>query len=119
MESTTTRELAIPDEASWTELDGRYRPGLISSIRARAATFGLTREGHVYVRAAAVMPSRRVRSTPKSSSGTYPSRKLGVAVAFESRTLELPTVTTLENDDDVIGYFDQPPRSVGGRRISK
>ena len=109
METTNALHLPITNESHWDELDERFKPGLIANVRARAAANGMTLAGHAYIRAAASMPSRCVKSTPKSSSGSYPSTKLGVSVGFESRTLELPTITVLENDPQVLAYFDQPP----------
>lgn len=107
--NSNAAELDVSTEASWAEMDEHYKAGLIANIRARMSALGISFEGHAYVRSAAAMPSRLVRSTPKSFSGIYPSRKMGVSVGFESRTLELPAVMTLEHDDGVLAYFDQPP----------
>lgn len=100
-----------PDDfgTTWQDLDEHFKPGLISSIQARCATFGLVESGRAYIRSAAAQPSRRTKATQRSMAGTFPSDKMGVTIQFESRTLELPTVTTLEFDDDVLAYFDQPP----------
>ena len=93
---------------AWTDIEADYTAGLVADVRARAASLGLTDTGQRYLRAAAQAPSRRVRSTPKSSSGLYPSRKMGVSIAFESRTLELQAINALDLDEDVIAFFDQP-----------
>jgi len=43
-------------------------------------------------------------------SGKYPSVKVGVSIAFESRTLELSCIHELEYSDDVLLYLDQAPK---------
>lgn len=53
-------------------------------------------------------PSRKVRSSGKNVSGSYPSQKMGVTIQFESRTLELAAIYEKEFDSNVIEYFDQP-----------
>jgi putative transposase len=54
-------------------------------------------------------PSRRVRSGIKNVSGLYPSKKMGVTIQFESRTVELAAIIEKEHDINVFEYFDQPP----------
>lgn len=54
-------------------------------------------------------PSRRVKSTPTSMSGRYPSRKMMLVIQFESHTLEYPVILVLEYDAEVLEYYDQPP----------
>lgn len=95
--------------ASWQELDEHFKSGLMASIQARCDAFGLTAMGKAYVRSAAAKPSRHARATKRSMAGSFPSKKMGATVQFESRTLELPMVTTLEADEDVLAFFDQPP----------
>lgn len=95
--------------AEWEVVDERFRPGLIARVRSLAANLNVCPLGQTYIRTAADAPSRRVRSTAKSLSGLFPSSKLGVTIGFESHTLELAMVTTLEYDDGVVAYFDQPP----------
>ncbi|MGC2238001.1 MAG: DDE-type integrase/transposase/recombinase [Pyrinomonadaceae bacterium] len=53
-------------------------------------------------------PSRRVRSGSQSVIGTFPSRKMGVTIQFESHKCELPFIHELEHDPEVIEYYDQP-----------
>lgn len=53
-------------------------------------------------------PARRVRSKAGNVSGTYPSRKMGWNVQFESLHVELAAVVGMEKDDDVFEYWDQP-----------
>ena len=53
-------------------------------------------------------PSRKVRSSAKNVSGSYPSQKMGVTIQFESRTLELAAIYEKEFDSNVIEYYDQP-----------
>lgn len=53
-------------------------------------------------------PSRKVRSSGKNVSGFYPSKKMGVTIQFESRTLELAAIYEKEFDSNVIEYYDQP-----------
>jgi putative transposase len=54
-------------------------------------------------------PSRRVQGGYSNVSGSYPSRKMGLSIQFESHSLELAYIYELEHDDDVLEYYDQPP----------
>ncbi|MUG96988.1 DDE-type integrase/transposase/recombinase [Scytonema sp. UIC 10036] len=54
-------------------------------------------------------PSRRVQSGNKNVSGVYPSRKMGVTIQFESRTVELWAIYHMEHDPKVLEFYDQPP----------
>jgi putative transposase len=54
-------------------------------------------------------PSRAVRSGRGSVSGSYPSRKMGVTIQFESHRNELAFILELEHDPEVLEYYDQPP----------
>ena len=54
-------------------------------------------------------PSRRVQSGGYSVSGTFPSRKMGATIQFESGKNELSFVYKFEHDPDVLEYYDQPP----------
>jgi transposase InsO family protein len=71
----------------------------------------------------AAPPSRRVRSGAGNVPVRYPSRKMGRTIQAESHSVELPFVHTLEQDSDVLEYWDQPPplrldyRSRQGRRV--
>src|ERR1700719_4454361 len=68
-------------------------------------------------------PARRVGGGRRNVSGQYPSRKMGVAIQFESHRVELAAVHELEHDADVLEYYDQPPSfkldydSADGRRL--
>lgn len=53
-------------------------------------------------------PSRLVQSGRGSMSGRYPSRKMGVTIQFESHKNELPHIYSMEHDDDVKEFYDQP-----------
>jgi putative transposase len=56
-----------------------------------------------------VGPNRRVGGGKHNVHGTYPSRKMGTMVQFESHRVELAAVYEMERDSDVLEYFDQPP----------
>ena len=43
-------------------------------------------------------------------SGKYPSRKVGASIGFESRTLELSCIYSLEHSENVLLYLEQPPK---------
>src|SRR5260370_13725760 len=68
-------------------------------------------------------PARRVQSGTRNVSGTYPSKKMGVTIQFESHKVELAAVYELEHDPDVIEYYDQQPSfkldysGTNGRRL--
>jgi putative transposase len=55
-------------------------------------------------------PVRRTQSRVGNWRGAYPSRKVGKTIQFESRTVELPAIHTLEHNDDVLEYYDQPSK---------
>jgi putative transposase len=54
-------------------------------------------------------PSRRVKSKVNNVSGFYPSKKMGLTIQFESRTVELAAIYEKEHNGKVIEYYDQPP----------
>ncbi len=54
-------------------------------------------------------PSRKVRSRTSNVSGRYPSVKMGCSIQFESQN-ELWGIYTMERDDDVLEFYDQPTR---------
>jgi putative transposase len=54
-------------------------------------------------------PARRVKSGKGNVSGFYSSKKMGVTIQFESRTLELAGIYEMEHDPNVLEYYDQPP----------
>lgn len=53
-------------------------------------------------------PNRRVRGGGISVVGFYPSRKMGLTLQFESHKNELATILSLEYDEDVLEFYDQP-----------
>ncbi|KOP79888.1 hypothetical protein AMS60_16195 [Bacillus sp. FJAT-21945] len=67
-------------------------------------------------------PARSVGGGGRSLSGKYPSKKMGVTIQWESGKVEGPAVLMLENDDDVLEYYDQPNKiklnyiSKGGKK---
>lgn len=52
-------------------------------------------------------PARRVQGRRGNLSGFFPSRKMGVAIQFES-SLELSAIYLMEQDDAVLEFYDQP-----------
>jgi len=54
-------------------------------------------------------PSRRVQGRNKNVCGVYPSRKMGLTIQFESRTVELWAIYHMEHDPKVLEFYDQPP----------
>lgn len=52
-------------------------------------------------------PARRVQGRAGNMSGFFPSRKMGVAIQFES-SLELGAIYLMEQDDAVLEFYDQP-----------
>src|SRR5213080_589864 len=53
-------------------------------------------------------PARRVTSRAGNVSGTYPSRKMGVTIQFESHKVELWAILVMDHDPEVLEFFDQP-----------
>jgi putative transposase len=53
-------------------------------------------------------PARRVQGRLLNVSGTHASRKMGVSIQFESHTVELWAIYTMEYDKEVLEYFDRP-----------
>ncbi len=54
------------------------------------------------------LPVRRVTSRAGNVSGTYPSRKMGVTIQFESHKVELWAILIMDHDPEVLEFFDQP-----------
>jgi putative transposase len=54
-------------------------------------------------------PSRRVRGRAGNVSGTYPSKKMGLTIQFESHKVELWAIYQMEHDSEVQEFYDQPP----------
>src|SRR3989441_4927171 len=55
-------------------------------------------------------PVRKVQSRIANVTGRYPSVKMGCSIQFESQHVELWGIYTMERDNDVLEYFDQPTR---------
>jgi putative transposase len=53
-------------------------------------------------------PARRVQGRAHNVSGAYASRKMGRTIQFESHTVELWAIYTMEYDPQVLEFFDQP-----------
>ena len=53
-------------------------------------------------------PARRVTSRANNVSGTYPSRKMGVIIQFESQNPELWALVMMDRDPEVLEFFEQP-----------
>jgi transposase InsO family protein len=53
-------------------------------------------------------PSRRVGNGASNVSGRYPSKKMGRVVQFETHRVELAGIYEMENDPDVLEFYDQP-----------
>jgi putative transposase len=55
-------------------------------------------------------PERKVRGRASNVTGRYPSKKMGFSIQFESQHVELWGCHTMERDEDVLEYYDQPTR---------
>jgi putative transposase len=55
-------------------------------------------------------PERKVRGRASNVSGRYPSQKMGFSIQFASQHVELWGCHTMERDEDVLEYYDQPTR---------
>lgn len=84
----------------------------------------VTEARELIARIRAVPPERRVQGRAGNVSGTYPSRKMGVTIQFESHTVELWAIYQMEHDPLVLEFYDQPPKfkiqyiSLSGRKIA-
>ncbi len=56
-------------------------------------------------------PVRKVRSGVSNVTGRYPSVKMGCAIQFESRHVELWGIYTMERDDNVLEYLGSSQRA--------
>ena len=77
--------------------------------------FGISEEGRTILRKIrSNEPERRVASSRVAGnvSGTFPSRKMGRTIQFESHSVELRAILVkYEYDSDCLEYWDQPSRS--------
>ncbi|MEH6937807.1 Mu transposase C-terminal domain-containing protein [Bacillus sp. JJ664] len=64
-------------------------------------------------------PNRKVQSSKGNVSGNYASKKMGVTIQFESRTVELAAVYQMEHDINVFEFYDQPKEGVFLNYLSK
>ena len=55
-------------------------------------------------------PSRLVGGKSSNVCGRYPSQKMGKTIQFESHRVEAPKIYALEQDQNVLEYYDQPPQ---------
>lgn len=55
-------------------------------------------------------PVRRVGGGGHNVCGTYPSKKMGYTIQYESSKVELPAIFMMENDPNVLEYYDQPTK---------
>ncbi|ENQ3111345.1 DDE-type integrase/transposase/recombinase [Bacillus cereus] len=55
-------------------------------------------------------PVRRVGGGRHNVCGTYPSKKMGYTIQYESSKVELPAIFMMENDPNVLEYYDQPTK---------
>ncbi|PEA52833.1 transposase [Bacillus pseudomycoides] len=55
-------------------------------------------------------PVRRVGGGHHNVCGTYPSKKMGYTIQYESSKVELPAIFIMENDPNVLEYYDQPTK---------
>ena len=55
-------------------------------------------------------PVRKVRRGVSKVTGRYPSVQMGGSIPCESQHVERWGIDTMERDDDVLEYFDQPTR---------
>lgn len=66
--------------------------------------------GKAYIQRVRTSPPSRKAGNNHGSNviGSYPSRKMGVTINFESHKCELPAIHLHERDDAVLEYWDQP-----------
>jgi putative transposase len=88
----------------------KFPPGLADEIQTAIQHANLPIVGENYVRAALASPSRRVGCRTGNVCGRFASRKMGITVEFESRTIELSQILSNEANSDVIAFLSQPPQ---------
>lgn len=85
---------------------------------SQAALHRLATQHHVT--AAGLHVIKRVRTSPPNRRtkghrcvrGSYPSKKMGVTIQFESHRGELPAILNFEHDHLIFEFYDQPSPSV-------
>ncbi|MCU5702541.1 heteromeric transposase endonuclease subunit TnsA, partial [Bacillus cereus] len=55
-------------------------------------------------------PVRRVGGGGHNVCGTYPSKKMGYTIQYESSKVELSAIFMMENNPNVLEYYDQPTK---------
>jgi putative transposase len=53
-------------------------------------------------------PVHHATSHANNVSGTYPSRKMGITIQFESQNPELWAIVAMDRDEPVLEFFEQP-----------
>jgi transposase InsO family protein len=85
-------------------------PFTTSDLHDYLSRVQLTTEARQYILDAAASPSRDVGRSPyRTVVSDFPSLKMGMSIATESRTGELAYAVMLEYADDVLAFYDQPP----------
>jgi putative transposase len=71
---------------------------------------GISEPGKAYIKRVRNSPPSRKPGNRHGSNviGAYPSRKMGLAINFESHKCELPAIHLHERDPWVLEYWDQP-----------
>src|SRR5260370_7377351 len=82
------------------------KPSAFEQWRDRLQLPTATRDFLIRLRASP--PARRVQGRLFNVCGTFASRKMGVSIQFESHTVELWAIYTMEYDAQVLEFFDQP-----------
>lgn len=82
------------------------------NILVLAKAYGLTETGlSILQNVITSEPARRVsaNSTAGNRAIRYPSKKMGVVIQAESKSLEFASILEKEFSDDVLYFYDQPP----------
>lgn len=91
--------------------EGKFSMMSPSEFEEWAARLNLTEEAKSEIqRIRQSPPERRVGGGRYNVSGRYSSKKMGVTIQFESHKVELPAIYMMEFNDDVLEYYDQPPK---------
>lgn len=87
----------------------KFFAGFYNLVHDLIKRLALPLAGYRYVLEALDKPSRNVQSGVANVTGIYASQKMGLSIAFESRTLELSRIVENEANSDVLGYVAQLP----------
>src|SRR6266487_3074927 len=88
------------------EKEQRMKPSAFEQWCDRLQLPTATRDFLAHLRASP--PARRVQGRLFNVCGTFASRKMGVSIQFESHTVELWAIYSMEYDAQVLDFFDQP-----------